>query len=669
MMMRTTKPGQRHQILLQTTHIILASLILLAFAYFAVRYVGHVVTIRNVDYFQFVEMAQRLRLDSLDRWVGGMQPNGCPLLIRCGLRAGWDAAQIGHVLSGVGGVLLLCSVYLLAYHLTGNRWLALLGEGFLATTGYFLYYATLEGNDMLSAGLQGLSLALLISLSERKGPNFVAGVLAGLAYVTRYTAIVTSALCLLFLAGRALMQRRRSMWAITGLFLGGFLIGAAMQLIPSTLVTGNPFYSTQLHNVWWHVEGLSNNATEWRLAPMDISPIEVFLNNPTRFMQHWWDTARSFWVDPGMLLLDTPLRLLTQAGLLFTLLAGREIEASKRVLLTLYVCGLLAAQAVIRYDPRYLIVILPVLAFCAVYFVWAIVPRHLSIGRFALPTRTIVLIALLGWSSTIPLSYLRNAQASSTEVLAVTNTLRASGMQSASEVLSSAIPFHDASVPARTRYVQSYWAAPDMNSLEELHALARERGYRFVLYDTATGIAAHPGLEELLNPNSRPAGLTPLLIPENREYVLYRIEGDPPRPNHPLDAHLEGGITLTGYDLYIAREVPEEIVPRVGVFLYWQAIQPVTNMLKVFVHILDTSGQLVSQHDGIPALWTYSTDVWTVGETVVDFHPVLFETALAPGSYTIRVGLYTEDAGRVAVLNSSGAPAGDSVILQTLTIP
>jgi hypothetical protein len=108
---------------------------------------------------------------------------------------------------------------------------------------------------MLAAGSQALPLALLVGLSERRATNFAASLLAGLAYMIRYTAFVTGAPCLLFLVGRALMQRRHSTWAAAGLFLPGFLVGAAVQIIPSTLVTGNPFYSSQARNIRWHLKG------------------------------------------------------------------------------------------------------------------------------------------------------------------------------------------------------------------------------------------------------------------------------------------------------------------------------------------------------------------------------------------------------------------------------
>ena len=664
------KAGHRGQATLQAILVcLLASIAPLALCVFADPYVGHVVTVRNVDYYPLVDMAQRFDPGALATWVGALHPIGYPLLLRLGLAAGLDVVQTGHGLSVAGGVLLLLSTYLLAYRLTGDRWLALLAEGFLVTTGSFLFFATMEGNDMLAAGLQTLSLAILAGLPERNRSNVVAGVLAGLAYLIRYTAIVTTGFCLLFLVGRALERRRCSMGAIAGLFLVGFLVSASLQLIPSLLVTGNPLYSVQGHNVWWHVERREYYVTEWDEAPMDISLVEVFVANPRGFIRHWWGMARSFWIDPDRLLLDTPIRLLSQAGLLFTLLAGKEIGAQKRLLLALYAGGYLAGLALIRYDARYMLILLPVLVLSVAYFLWTIVPRHLSVGRLALPVRTTVLVALLGWSGIVPLNYLRNTPTSSAKVIGVTNTLRAGGMAEASEVLSTAMHYHDVSDPARTRFVQSYWATPDLSSVEELHAVAVERGYHFVLYDADRGPIAHPQLEGLLDPNSRPPGLTPLLVHESRKYVLYRIESGPPEPAHPLDVQLDGSVALEGYDLYVSHDVYEEDVPRVGLFLYWQATRPVSRSYKVFVHVLDTGGNLVTQDDSLPAVWTYRTDEWQVGEIVVDFHSLALPPSLPSGTYTVQVGMYDEATmQRLPVLSSVGAPEADRVTLTQFAV-
>ncbi len=378
---------------------------------------------------------------------------------------------------------------------------------------------------------------------------------------------------------------------------------------------------------------------------------------------------RSFLIDPERLMLDTPLRLLSQAGLLVTLLAGREIEAHKRGLLALYTCGYLAGLAVIRLDPRYMVILLPVLVFCAVYFLWAIIPRCLPVGRLSTPARTIILATLLAWSGTVPADYLHNAPTSSQKVINVTNVLSASGMGEAGEVLSSAMHFHDVSVPTRTRYVQSYRAAPGLNNVEELHAVAREKGYHFILYDAEKGLLAHPGLEALLDPSSRPAGLTPLLIPESWKYVLYRIEGDALQPAHALDARLSEGISLTGYDLFTSQDVPKGSIFRVGLFLYWQAAAPISQPYKVFVHVLDASRQLVAQDDGLPAQWTYPTDEWQVGETVVDFHTLVLPPGSRSGTYTIQVGMYDETTmQRLPVLSAPNMSDNDQVTLAPFTV-
>jgi len=176
-------------------------------------------------------------------------------------------------------------------------------------------------------------------------------------------------------------------------------------------------------------------------------------------------------------------------------------------------------------------------------------------------------------------------------------------------------------------------------------------------------------LEQLLNPLSRPSGLTPLLIPENREYALYRIESDPPQSAHPLGVHLNEGIALQGYDLYITRDAPEMVIPRVGVFLYWQATQPISRSYKVFVHILNADGRLIAQDDSLPVLWTYPTDVWEAGEIVVDFHSIVLPTDVTPGTYTVQAGMYEEQTmQRLSVLSSAGVVVDDKVTLTKITL-
>jgi hypothetical protein len=649
----------------------IAALVLVGFLVFAHAYVGHVLTIRNVDYFQFVDMAQGLRHGGIQAWVSGMHPVGYPLLIRLGLNLGFDAVEIGHGLSIFGGVLLLAGAYFIAYRLTHSRWLALATELILATTSYFLYFGTLEGNDMLSAGLSVLSLGLLIGgndAARRTRPYLLAGALAGLGYVIRYTAAVPSVLCLVFLVGQALVTPGERRWIRAGMFLGGFLVGAALQLGPSLIVTGNPFYSVRGHDVWWHVEGLSDFATEWDRAPMSISALQVLLDNPQKLLRHWWDVARSFWLDPAQLLLDTPFRLFSQAGLLFTLLAGKRIRLAWRILLALVVGGLLAGLALIRYDPRFMIAILPVLAFSAAYFFWVIVPERVWFGRLYVPLNVIVLGVLCLWSIRNPFTALENGPRTSGSIVEISNILRAGGMREPSQVLSTAIPYHDVTTLERQRYPQSYWVGPDVNSPEALLETAREHGFRFVLYDAATGRNAHPGLAFLLDSSVRTEGLTPLWFSEAHDLSVYRIEQDS-QPEVILGARFGDSIRLRGYDLSLVQDGPGTGAYRIGLFLYWEATAAVSESYKVFVHVLDESGALIAQDDSIPVLWSYPADRWQPGSVVVDFHNIRLPVEVTQGVYTVHLGLYSEvDPGqRLSVVTGIDTIA-DHVVLTTLSL-
>ncbi len=648
---------------------VMALLVLAGFLAFAHAYVGHVLTVRNVDYFQFVDMAQGLRNGGLQSWVSGMHPVGYPLLIRIGLDLGFDAVTIGHGLSVLGGVCLLLGAYGMAYGLTHNRWLALATELVLATTSYFLFFGTLEGNDMLSAGLSVLSLSVLIGADAHKKDIrrfLLSGILAGLAYVIRYTAAAPGVLSLVFLAGRALFARGNHRWARVGVFLGGFLIGAALQLVPSTVVSGNPFYSVRGHDVWWHVEGRSDFAAEWGQAPMSISTVQVFLADPLKFLRHWWQVARSFWLDPAQLLLDTPFRLFGQAALLFMLLAGRRIRAEWRLLLALIVGSLLAALAFIRYDPRFMVVILPILAFSAVFFFWSIVPEWFSLGRLRVPANAVVLAALCLWGVGNPFTALRSGPRTSEAIVEVSNTLRAAGLRDPGQALSTAIPYHDMTTLERLRYPQSYWVAPDINSFEALFQTAREAGFRFVVYDAATGKNVHPGIASLLDPSARTQGLTPVWLSDAHDVSVHRIEQGV-QPEVSVGARFGDHILLDGYDVSLAEDGPGDGAYRIGLFLYWEATGKIAESYKVFVHVTDESGTLIAQDDGVPVLWSYPTNRWEPGQAAVDFHTVRLPAEVREGAISIHLGMYPEwePTRRLTIVTEAGVST-DRIALTTL---
>jgi hypothetical protein len=114
----------------------------------------------------------------------------------------------------------------------------------------------------------------------------------------------------------------------------------------------------------------------------------------------------------------------------------------------------------------------------------------------------------------------------------------------------------------------------------------------------------------------------------------------------------DGRLLLNGYDLSSTTIHPGETL---SVTLHWQAIQPPSTSLHVFVHLLDEEGQLIAQHDGPPRLGLYPTWAWTSQETIVDVHPVQIPAAVE-GVIRVSVGLYSPASlERISVTDSAGA--------------
>ncbi len=98
--------------------------------------------------------------------------------------------------------------------------------------------------------------------------------------------------------------------------------------------------------------------------------------------------------------------------------------------------------------------------------------------------------------------------------------------------------------------------------------------------------------------------------------------------------------------------------------LVWRADATLPTRYKVFLHLLDGQGRLVAQHDSEPGGGLAPTTGWTPGATVQDRRALILPDQLPQGSYTLIVGLYTEDdpAQRLRVGDA------DHLVLGTLEI-
>ncbi|MBK8899853.1 MAG: glycosyltransferase family 39 protein [Anaerolineaceae bacterium] len=118
----------------------------------------------------------------------------------------------------------------------------------------------------------------------------------------------------------------------------------------------------------------------------------------------------------------------------------------------------------------------------------------------------------------------------------------------------------------------------------------------------------------------------------------------------------EGAFTLSGYQVTAS----DGSLALLG---YWEVLQPPQDDVKIFVHLLDETGQLISQHDGLDVAWQWLQP----GDAFAQLHVIPLPADLAAGAYALQLGLYhTVDGARLS-LPVNGTTT-DRVLLQTIEI-
>lgn len=194
-------------------------------------------------------------------------------------------------------------------------------------------------------------------------------------------------------------------------------------------------------------------------------------------------------------------------------------------------------------------------------------------------------------------------------------------------------------------------------------------------YPVPVEAGAPPGVYWLdvgLYPTGQPHFPLPLFVngrPIDRTGVRLgplKVGGPPPgvtatdaHPQHPINKTFgpQGQITLLGFTLtdidgnpiptgHNVENSKTEIVNRkskiVNLKLYWRANSIPAADYTVFVHLVDSDGNLAAQADSPPAGGAYPTSLWDPGEIIVDERRL---SDLPPGRYTLQVGLYRPDTG------------------------
>ncbi|MCL4543503.1 MAG: glycosyltransferase family 39 protein [Chloroflexi bacterium] len=120
-----------------------------------------------------------------------------------------------------------------------------------------------------------------------------------------------------------------------------------------------------------------------------------------------------------------------------------------------------------------------------------------------------------------------------------------------------------------------------------------------------------------------------------------------PHVQIPASDNFGGLLSLRGVDIASPHVSPGSTLT---VTLVWQDESEMSVDYKVFVHLLDPSGQIVAQNDSMPVSDTRPTRGWLTGEVVVDTHAIPIPRTLAPGTYRVEVGVYDPNTGKRLLL-------------------
>jgi hypothetical protein len=129
-----------------------------------------------------------------------------------------------------------------------------------------------------------------------------------------------------------------------------------------------------------------------------------------------------------------------------------------------------------------------------------------------------------------------------------------------------------------------------------------------------------------------------------RDGAISRIDTQPiplimtttDRPAQPLDARIGADVRLAGYAIDNRSPRPGDTIT---LTLWWQALAALDER-SVLVHLLSPGGPIAAQADGAPAHGARPTTAWQAGDVVIDSHQLSIPAGLAPGQYTLAIGMY-----------------------------
>lgn len=635
--------------------IVSLSLVILAYSVIVLTYLVPRRSIQNLDFWYHISIGWNLNPREPKTMVDGFYPLGYPLLLRFAVEWGLDALRVGQFLSWAGGLLALAALFLLVYLLTGGITIAAAASLLLLINRHFLTYATYEGNDMLAAGLQAASVATFCYAIEGDASPWagrcliVSSVLLGLAYLTRYTALMLLPIALL---GVALAYNRypRLSLGTFALYLSAFLAVTAVQWVPSWIVYHNPFYNMQAKNVWFGIYGQGDWVNNWNKVPDTISLVEVIALDPDRFLRHWLGQVYSALATPQ--LWPWAFHIGWIVALPFLLVAQRP-RIGVRLVLILSAIFPMVVTAMAWLTPRFLLFSMWMEAVLIAWLAWRLM-QLLPVSKTrpsTIASRVLTVLALsLQWEGAWDWWRAKPLE----DPVKVNDFLRLAGMEDPNLVATNNPYLHATDDPSRTRYAQTYWVDPSPATVAELLGKPSAARWQFLVMDYSQGFGNYSALREAFRQASD--RLAPLALSDLRDIFCVLPCGF--HTATPIVLDFGSGMRLIGYRLLGTGR-------KGALYLYWQAKAKLETSYKVSVRILDAAGAMVFQQDNVPAQWTRPTTGWRPGELIVDF----YWWQIGQECPDCRLSLLVYEEATLAPITATtpdGEPVGQLIVLSPL---
>ncbi len=131
-----------------------------------------------------------------------------------------------------------------------------------------------------------------------------------------------------------------------------------------------------------------------------------------------------------------------------------------------------------------------------------------------------------------------------------------------------------------------------------------------------------------------------------------------PEPRETLGAVWDNQVSLSAFHLpsWVSGQ-------RVYVVLWWRTLRRPDQNYSVFVHLLDSKGEMVAQFDKLPLSDFYPMRSWPLDVDQRDTYPLKIPEGANLQGACLAIGLYDSRTGQRLTVSQDGAPVGDFVCL------